>query len=159
MATGIQGVQGPKGARGVTGATGWGALGSDTGPTGPTGPIGWFTNQIIQESTQVLTLSAADVSALYRVEAGTQGTTREVAVGDVPQGGFFVFTNQTDGNISIQPSAGGTTIDGLTIAALLPAGSARMFIRTTETALVSSYPYSGVWAGTGYVENIPIEDP
>jgi hypothetical protein len=157
MATGIQGVQGPKGARGVQGATGWGAIGSDTGPTGPTGPIGWFTNQIIQESTQIIILSAADVSALYRVQSGTQGATREVAVGDVSEGGFFVFTNQTGSGISISPASGGNTIDGFAIPAQLPTGSARMFIRTTATNLVSSYPYSGVWAGTGYIEDVPID--
>jgi hypothetical protein len=154
MATGIQGPQGFKGARGVQGATGWGAIGSDTGPTGPTGPIGWFPNQIIQEIDVVEPLSAANVSALYRVVTGPQGTTRYLQYGDSPVGGFFVFTNQTSDTITLQPPAGGATLDGLTTGFTLPATRSVMLIKQDGDAVVSSYPYSGVWAGTGYVEDV-----
>jgi hypothetical protein len=157
MATGIQGPQGFKGARGVQGATGWGAIGSDTGPTGPTGPIGWFPNQVIQESSTLVSLSSADVSTLYRVVTGPQGTTRNLEYSTAPEGGFFVFTNQTSGTITLQPPAGGSMIDGLTTGFTLPQTRSVMLIKRLGDELVSSYPYSGVWAGTGYVEDIPQE--
>jgi hypothetical protein len=153
MATGIQGPQGFKGARGVQGATGWGAIGNATGPTGPTGPIGYFQYLDTKQAEGTLELSGSTVSTLYRVTTGVQGTILLSLDTTVPEGGFYVFTNQSAQSCVFSatgPTPGFSNIDGAS-QLTLPVNRSVMLISRGATGFASSYLYSGV-GSTGLIE-------
>ena len=152
MATGIQGPQGFKGARGVQGATGWGAIGNETGPTGPTGPIGYFQYLDTKQAEGTLELSGSTVSTLYRVTTGVQGTILLSLDATVPEGGFYVFNNQSAQSCIFSatgPTPGFSNIDGASTLEL-PVKKSVMLISRGATGFASSYLYSGV-GSTGIV--------
>ena len=153
MATGIQGPQGFKGLRGVQGATGYGAIGSDTGPTGPTGPIGQFQYQATGTADGIITLNATNVSTLFRILTGTQGTVTLDLDSTLPTGGFHVFANQSTESCTFNATGPTGAAEGKINGAanlVLPIRKSVMLIKQSGLNLVSSYPYSG-YGSTGTI--------